>query len=137
VAAAASGSYVAGTMIQGLIILNYESYVYHRWHGTLLYWAIIFVSLLVNILGIRIFPHIETLALVLHVVYFFTLLVPLVYLAPQSSTTFVFRSFENSGGWNSNGVAWCIGLITSTYALSGMLKSSSIFGDMAYLRSRG
>ncbi|KAL9122705.1 MAG: hypothetical protein Q9187_000743 [Circinaria calcarea] len=107
-------------MIQGLIILNYESYVYERWHGTFLYWAVILVSVLVNILGIRFLPYIETLALILHVLYFFMLLIPLVHLAPQSSSIFVFKSFENSGGWSNNGVSWCIGLITSTYALSGI-----------------
>ena len=90
-----------------------------RWHGTLFYWAVILLSILTNILGIRFFPHIETAALILHIVYFFALLVPLVYLAPQSSAAFVFQSFENSGGWTNNGVSWCIGLITSTYALSG------------------
>lgn len=105
-------------MIQGLIVLNYETYDYERWHGTFLYWAVILVSILVNILGIRYLPHIETTALVLHVVYFFILLVPLVYLAPQSSMSFVFQTFENSGGWSSDGVSWCISLITSTYALS-------------------
>ncbi len=106
-------------MIQGLIILNYESYTYERWHGTFLYWAVILLSVLVNVLGIRFFPHLETAALMFNVLYFFILLVPLVYLAPQSSTTFVFHTFENSGGWSNDGVSWCIGMITSTYALTG------------------
>lgn len=124
--AAASGAYVAGTMIQGLIVLGYESYTPERWHGTLLYWAVILLSVLLNVLGIRVFPHIETAALILHIVSFFALLVPLVYLAPQSSPTFVFRSFENSGGWSNDGVSWCIGLLTSTYAMAGKEKSDLV-----------
>ena len=125
-AAAASGAYIAGTMIQGLIVLGYETYNPARWHGTLLYWAVILLSVLINVLGIRVFPHLETAALILHVVSFFALLVPLVYLAPQSSPSFVFRSFENSGGWSNDGISWCIGLLTSTYAMAGKIKSDLI-----------
>lgn len=116
-------------MIQGLVVLNYQSYHPKRWHGTLLYWAVILLSVLINILGIRVFPHIETAAFILYIVYFFTLLIPLVYLAPQSSTTFVFQSFENSGGWSHDGVSWCIGLITSTYALSGENRSALVSNE--------
>lgn len=85
----------------------------------MLYWAVIVLATMVNILGIHVFPYIETLALVLYVFYFFALLVPLVYLAPQSSASFVFHTFENSGGWRNSGISWCIGLITSTYSMTG------------------
>ena len=107
-------------MIQGLIALNVESYVEERWHGTMLYWAVILVSAAVNILGIRYFPHIETLAFIFHICLFFILLVPLVYLSPQSSARFVFADFENTGGWSNNGVSWCIGLLTSAWSFVGM-----------------
>ena len=107
-------------MIQGLIILNYPSYKPQQYHGTLLYYAIVALILFVNVFGMRIFPHIETIALILHIIFFFMLMVPMVYLAPRSSPKFVFASFENNGGWTSNGVSWCIGLLTSTYALSGI-----------------
>ncbi|ETI23013.1 hypothetical protein G647_04809 [Cladophialophora carrionii CBS 160.54] len=56
---AASAPFLAGTMIQGLIVLNEPSYIYKRWHGTLLYWAVLVLSLAVNVLGIRILPHVE------------------------------------------------------------------------------
>ncbi|KAI0095426.1 putative amino acid permease [Hypoxylon sp. NC0597] len=58
--------------------------------------------------------------LILHVIFFFCILVPLVHLAPRSSAEFVLRSFENNGGWQSDGVSWCIGLLTSTYSFSGV-----------------
>ena len=116
----ASISFLAGTMIQGLIILNYTTYEPQQWHGTLLYYALILIILLINIVGIRAFPYIETLALILHIVFFFALLIPLVYLAPQSTPDFVFHSFQNNGGWSNNAVSWIIGMLTSTYALSGV-----------------
>ena len=106
-------------MVQGLIILNVETYEPLRWQGTLLYWAVLLVAAAVNILGIRFFPHIETVAFIFHICFFFVLLVPLVYLSPQSSAAFVFADFENAGGWSSNGVSWCIGLLTSAWSFVG------------------
>ena len=115
----ASAAFVAGQMIQGLIILNIDTYEPLRWHGTMIYWAILLLSVLVNILGIRIFPHIETVAFIFHICFFFVLLVPLVYLAPQSTAQFVFTDFENVGGWKSNGVSWFLGLLTSAWSFVG------------------
>ena len=107
-------------MIQGLVILNYADYVPQQWHGTMLYWAVLLLIVMINILAIRAFPYIETVALIFHVIFFFTLLIPLVYLSPQSSPDFVFKSFENNSGWSNDAVSWLIGLLTSTYAFSGV-----------------
>jgi len=106
-------------MLQGLIVLNVEAYEPSRWQGTLLYWAVLLIAVAVNILGIRVFPHIETLAFIFHICLFFVILVPLVYLSPQSSAAFVFADIENAGGWQSNSVSWCIGLLTSAWSFVG------------------
>ena len=106
-------------MVQGLIVLNVEGYEPIPWHGTMLYWTVLLLAVLVNILGIKFFPHIETLAFIFHIYFFFVLLVPLVYLSPQSSASFVFADFENAGGWSSDGVSWCIGLLTSAWSFVG------------------
>ena len=119
VAGCASGMFLAGTQIQGLWILNYPDYVFQRWHGTMLFWAIMLLAASVNIFAIRILPQIESLALILHVGFWFVLLVPLVYLAPQSSNQFVWATSINAGGWSSDGVSWCLGLLTTVYALAG------------------
>ena len=116
----ASAAFVASEMVQGLIILNVENYEPLRWHGTLIYWMILLIAVLVNILGTTIFPHIETAAFLFHICFFFVLLVPLVYLSPQSSARFVFTDIENSGGWKSDGVSWGLGLITSAWSFVGM-----------------
>lgn len=117
---AASASYVAATEIQGLLVFNIESYESQNWHGTFIYWGILMIAALVNILGIKFFPHIETLAFIHHVSFFFVFLVPLVYLSPQSTTSFVFANFENAGGWTSNGVSWGIGILASAWAFVGI-----------------
>lgn len=119
----ASGAFVSGQMIQGLIILNAENYEPMRWHGTMLYWMVLLIAVLVNILGIRVFPHIETAAFMFHICFFFVLLVPMVYLSPRSTASYVFANAENSGGWSNNGVSWCLGLVTSAWSFVGQCFS--------------
>lgn len=114
-----SATFLVATQIQGVIVLNYEHYDYQRWHGTLLMWAVMVLTLALNIFGIRILPHIESAAGICHVLFFFALLIPLVYLAPQSPASFVFATLENNGGWKQDGVSWCIGLLTVTFPLVG------------------
>jgi choline transport protein len=121
IAVTAVVAFLAATMIQGLVILNYaDTYEPQQRHGTLIYWAVTLVVVLINIFGIRSLPHIETLALILHVVFFFCILVPLIHLAPRSTSEYDFKSFSNDGDWTSDGVSWCIGFLTSTYAFSGV-----------------
>lgn len=44
----ASVCFLVGTIIQGLIVLNDETYVYERWHGTLLSMSIVVFSISFN-----------------------------------------------------------------------------------------
>lgn len=111
--------YLAATQTQAPVILNYPHYVAERWHGTLLMFAITAILFVINVYGIRLLPEFELLGGVCHVVFFVILLVALLALAPKSSADFVFTDFENSGGWSSNGVSWCIGLLTVVYCFVG------------------
>ena len=43
-------------------------------------------------------------------------------LAPKSSASFVFTDIENNGGWSSDGVSWCVGLLTAAFGLTGELR---------------
>ena len=47
-AALIGAAFLGGTMIQGLTVLNYESYGYQRLHGTVLFYVVIAVSLFIN-----------------------------------------------------------------------------------------
>ncbi|KIW90075.1 uncharacterized protein Z519_09506 [Cladophialophora bantiana CBS 173.52] len=129
---AASAPFLAGTMIQGLIVLNNPTYIYKRWHGTLLYWAVLLLALVFNVLGIRILPHVENASMVLHVVLFFILLIAIIALSPtKNSASFVFTDFENQTGWTSNGVAWCIGMLSSSYVLVGYDAATHLSEEMS------
>ncbi|KAF2236782.1 amino acid transporter [Viridothelium virens] len=116
----ASASFIVAQLIQGIAVLNHDSYEPAAWQGTLIYWTILLITTTVNILGIRKFPHIETIAFVFFVAAFFVVLVPLVYLTPQSTATFVFTDFENSSGWSNDGLVWFIGLMNAAYTFVGI-----------------
>lgn len=116
----AAGVFFGATMIQGLLVLNYPSYDYQRWHGTLLLYAALVVVFLVNTVGAKLLPKIEGFILIIHTLGFFAILIPLVYLAPHGSPSFVFGSFINAAGWNNNGLAWFVGLISTNLPFIGM-----------------
>ena len=118
-ATATSVTYLTATQIQGLMILNYPNYSPERWHGTLLMFAVVAIFFVVNVYGIRLLPLLELIGGISHVAFFVALLVALVALAPKSTAEFVFTDFENEGGWASDGVSWCIGLLTVVYCFVG------------------
>ena len=125
----ASVGYLIASQIQGLAILNYESYSPERWHGTMIFWAVVVVSTCVNVFGTKILPALETLVGILHICLWFVWFIPLVYLSPQRSADWVFTDFENNSGWSNNGVSWCLGLLTVTYPFVGMILPISSFSD--------
>lgn len=120
-AAVTSIIFIVATQIQGLIVLNYPNYIFERWHGTLLCWAVMIVTFAVNVYGIKILPFVQLVGGTLHVVFFIALIVPLVLLAPRSTPEFVFTELLNEGGYKSDGLSWCIGLLTVTYCFLGEL----------------
>ncbi|KAL8918448.1 MAG: hypothetical protein Q9208_007354 [Pyrenodesmia sp. 3 TL-2023] len=125
----ASSAFLGGTMIQGLLILNYDEYTLQRWHGTLLFYAIIGLSLFINTYLVRLLPKIEAMVLVIHVVGFVCIIVPLVYLAPHRSPKDVFTTFSNGGGWSTNGLSFFVGVPTSMFASVGRSLVSQLSAD--------
>lgn len=115
----ASAALLGGLQIQGLVVLNYPGYVPQRWHGTMIYWAILLIAGFVNTVAIKFMPLIENGVLFFHVLTFLAVLIPLVVLSPHKDAHYVFTSFENNSGWESDGVAWCLGLLSATYVLVG------------------
>ena len=82
----AGGGYLAGTMIEALIQLNNPNYVPELWHGTLLFWATVLVAVFINTVTSTILPKIEAFILVVHVIGFFAVLIPVVYVRFPRST---------------------------------------------------
>jgi amino acid transporter len=114
---------LTATQIQGLIILNYDAYEPQRWHGTALMMAVLLIFVCINIWGMPLLPAIELIGGILHITLFIVIVVALVTLAPRSSPEFVFTGFINEGGWQSDGVSWCLGLLTVVYCFVGMAQT--------------
>lgn len=119
----AASAYVAGTMIQGLLVLNYPSYDFQRWHGTLLFYAVLGFALLLNTFFGWLLPQVETLMLLFHILGFFAVLIPLVSLAPHQSASEVFTRFQNLGGWSTDGLSFFVGIITCASSFPGKPKN--------------
>lgn len=118
-AAIATAAFFTGTLIQGLIVENHSDYSFQRWHGTLLTWAAVLLAVIFNTVLSPALPKVEGMVLVLHILGFFAILIPLVYLAPHSAPSEVFTVFLNSGGWRSQGLSFFIGLIGNATAFLG------------------
>lgn len=111
----ASGSFLIGTVIQGLITLNHPSYVRENWHGTLLVFAVTLIVFSINIWGAKALPLFQNLLLVLHVFGFTALVITLWVVGRVQPASAVFTLFENRGGWSSIGLSLMVGQINAVY----------------------
>lgn len=112
-------AYTCATLIQGLLILNYPDYNPQLWQATLLFYAVAAFGLFINTYLGRLLPRIEALMLIFYILGFFGVLIPLVYLGPHRSAKDVFTVFQNLGGWDSTGLAFFVGWITSVSSFVG------------------
>ncbi|KAM6513953.1 hypothetical protein FALCPG4_015141 [Fusarium falciforme] len=115
----ASSAFIAGTQIQGLVVLNYPDYVPEAWHGTLLTVAVAAFSVLFNTVLARKLPLIEALVLIIHIFAFFGILVALWVLSPRADTKAVFTEFSDGGGWGSLGGSTLVGILAGILPLLG------------------
>ena len=110
---------MAGTQIQGLIVLNNPTYVLERWHGTLLVIAVATFSIIFNTLLARKLPLVEGTVLVLHIFGFFAIFITLWVLAPRTPASEVFGQFQDNAGWGNVGLACLVGQLAPIFSLLG------------------
>ncbi|MCJ1286079.1 hypothetical protein MMC26_005421 [Xylographa opegraphella] len=118
-AGTASGCFLAGTEIQGLIVLNYPNYAYRNWHGSLLTIAVVLVCAIFNTLFAKHFHLVEGIVLILHIAGFFAIILPLWILGPRSSSQEVWTTFEDAGAWGNTGLACLVGIISPVVSMLG------------------
>ncbi len=106
-------------MVQGLIVLNHPEYNYQRWHGTLLFYAILLIALVFNAVLARYLPQVEFVILGIHIGGFIGILVPLVYFAPHGTANDVFGQFLTGGGYENQGLTFFFGIVASVFAFVG------------------
>ncbi|KAF1925891.1 amino acid transporter [Didymella exigua CBS 183.55] len=115
-----SGCFLTGGLIQGLLILcQPDTYIPQNWHVTLLYWAVILFCVFINVAAGWLLPKFEGALLVLHILGFFAILIPLLVLGPKGDAKEIFTTFLNMGGWDSQGLSFCIGIMGSVFAFVG------------------
>ena len=74
----AGSAYLGGNMIIALAQLNHPSYTPELWQGTLVFWCVMAVAILVNTYASKVLPKLESFILVLHIAGFFAIMIPLV-----------------------------------------------------------
>lgn len=112
-------SFLAGTIIQGLITLNNPSYNPQPWHGTLLVIAVVAFAIIFNTSLAKKLPLVEGIILLIHVVGVFAIVIPLLVLAPRNDSRTALLHFNNGGNWPTMGVAFMVGLLTSLGSMLG------------------
>ena len=65
-------------MILALAKLNHPDYSPALWQGTMVYWGIMVVAILLNMYTSKILPKLESFILILHITGFFAILITLV-----------------------------------------------------------
>ncbi|KAH8707124.1 amino acid/polyamine transporter I [Phaeosphaeriaceae sp. PMI808] len=116
----ASAPFGAANLTLGLIQLNHPTFVSKPWHNSVIYWGITLIALAFNLWGNRILPYIQNAILIFHVCFFFAVFIAVLALDPEKNTAaFVFTESRNSTGWSSDGIAWCLGMLTSCYVMIG------------------
>lgn len=117
-AVTASAAYLIGTLLQSVIIMVKMDYIPQPWQTMLFLWAILAFAVFINTVASKTLAHFEGLILVFHVLGFFAILIPLVYLAPHGDAS-LFTTFVNAGGWPTQGLSFMIGLPASVFSLIG------------------
>lgn len=96
-------AFLAGSFIQGLIILNYpETYIPKSYHTTLLAMAITILVAFFNVFLANQLPLIEGIILVLHFAGWLAVVIVLWVLGPRTEAPLVWNNFQDTGGWGSS-----------------------------------
>ena len=67
--------------------MNHPGYSPTQWQGTLLYWAIMVMAIMVNLFSSTLLPKLEFFILALHILGFFAFLIPMVYVCSSQRTS--------------------------------------------------
>ena len=116
-ATTASVAYVAGSLIQDMIVVSNPDYVPTTWQLVLLSWAITLTAGLVNVRGGTVLPRFEASMLLLHIFGFLAILIVLLTLAPKQDNAFVFTTFLNIGDFPTQGLSTLVGFTGTPWFL--------------------
>ncbi|KAI6837645.1 amino acid transporter [Hortaea werneckii] len=120
VATVATETLFAGTIIQGIMILDYPNYDDKMWQGTLLTWAVIAGCIFINVVIPAWLPKFEVFILMLHVTGFIAIIATLWAMTPEvGSNASVWLTSLNEGGWPTQGLSYCVGFLGNVATFVG------------------
>jgi choline transport protein len=122
VATVATECLFAGTILQGLLILDYDDYDAKLWQGTLLSWLVVTVCVFVNSVVPGMLPKFEIFIIVFHLAGFVAIVAVMWKFAPHGNAKFVFLTAYNNGGWSSQGLSYCVGFLGNVRSTSSILS---------------
>ncbi|OCT45596.1 amino acid permease [Cladophialophora carrionii] len=120
VSALAGSSSGEAALLQALIAENVPGYDAKRWHLTLIMWALLISSGLINTYTFWLVPWLELASGIMHVLLFVVFMIVLLVLSPKSSTDFVWSSSSVLSGWDrSSFVAFNLGMLVPAWGFIG------------------
>ncbi|KDQ07546.1 hypothetical protein BOTBODRAFT_59943 [Botryobasidium botryosum FD-172 SS1] len=113
-------SFFDANLVTSIIVFFHNDYIPQRWHTYLIFIAFTLGSLLINIFGVRLLPRLNRLGFYCSIGGLVVVCIVLLATASPNFQPghFVFGGFINNTGW-SDGVAWMLGLLQATFALTG------------------
>lgn len=103
------GIFLAGSLVQTIILINNENYAFPSWQGTLLAFASMLIAFIGSVYGAKVLPYWQTTVFAVHVLGFLAYIVPIWINAPRASHQQVWAEFQNEGGWSSMGLSLMVG----------------------------
>ncbi|ETI24136.1 hypothetical protein G647_03505 [Cladophialophora carrionii CBS 160.54] len=120
VSALAGSSSGEAALLQALIAENVPGYDPKRWHLTLIMWALLVSSGIINTYTFWLVPWLELASGIMHVLLFVVFMIVLLVLSPKSSTDFVWSSSSVLSGWDrSSFVAFNLGMLVPAWGFIG------------------
>ena len=114
------GVFLAGSVVQVIILVNNENYAAPAYHGALLAIGIAALAYVVTIYTSRAIPYWQNAFFLLHVLAYFAYIIPIWVSAPTATHSQVWTSLNNEGGWPSMTLAVLVGQLTAVSAQVGM-----------------
>lgn len=106
------GIFLAGSLVQTIILINNDNYAFPAYQGTLLAILMVIIAYVCNVYGAKTLPYWQNVGMALHILAYFAYIVPIWVNAPVATHSQVWLEFDNSGGWSSMGLALLVGQLT-------------------------
>lgn len=115
---------VASDVLVHILAVTYPNYAPQGWHLSFVMWGLLLMCAVLNTLLGRLMPALEVLIGLLHIIGFFAILIPLVYLAPKTNASSVFLKSWGHYDWHSVALASFISLQSACLSFFGKLTNA-------------